>query len=74
VDSYTTMAPFFMYLPTVVEAPTSGEKSGMCAASTGVGTATTMKSARLNWDGSVVTSSRVAAFSSSVETSPVGSQ
>ncbi len=69
-----TVAPFFMYLPTVVEDPTSGEKSGMCASSTGVGTATMMKSAFARSAGSVVTVSCVAALRSSVETSPVGSQ
>src|SRR6478735_8755728 len=39
----------------------------------GAGTATTMKSARCNCAGSVVTSSRVAAAKSAAATSPVGS-
>jgi len=74
VDSYTTIAPFFMNFPTVVEEPTSGEKSGICAASTGVGTATMMKSACARSAGSVVTVSCVAAWRSCADTSPVGSQ
>ena len=63
-----------MYLPTVVDEPTRGEKSGMWASSTGVGTAMMMKSARPIMVGSVLTVSRVAAFRSSLLTSPVGSQ
>ena len=62
VDSYTTMAPRFRFLPTAVLAPTSGEKSGMCASSTGVGTATTMKSASFNAAASVVGFKWAAAF------------
>jgi hypothetical protein len=68
------MAPFFMCLPTVVEEPTRGEKSGMWASSTGVGTATMMTSALPMLEGSVLTVSRAAAFRSSLLTSPVGSQ
>jgi hypothetical protein len=60
-------------LPTDVLAPTSGEKSGACASSTGVGTATTTKSASFRADASVVGMSLLDALSSSVLTSPVGS-
>ena len=69
-----TIAPFFICWATVVEAPIKGAKSGMCATSTGVGTATTMKSARLKSEGSLVGVSRVAARRFSLDTSPVGSQ
>jgi hypothetical protein len=58
-----------MCFPTVVLAPTSGLKSGWRTVSTGVGTATTMISAAARSAGSVVTVSRVAARSSSLETS-----
>ena len=37
-----------MYFPTVVLEPTKGEKSGICASSTGVGTATMTTSAAAN--------------------------
>jgi hypothetical protein len=49
-------------------------KSGWWASSTGVGTATMMKSASPMIFGSVLQVSCVAAFRSSVLTSPVGSQ
>jgi N6-adenosine-specific RNA methylase IME4 len=44
VDSYTTVAPFFMNWPALLLAPIRGVKSGICASSTGVGTATMMMS------------------------------
>src|SRR5216684_113401 len=55
------MAPFFICWATVVEALIKGAKSGMCATSTGVGTATTMKSARRKSEGSLVAVNRAAA-------------
>ncbi len=73
VDSKTTVAPRLRFLPTEVLAPTSGEKSGACASSTGVGTATTMKSASFKAAGSLVGISLVDACSCSVLSSPVGS-
>jgi hypothetical protein len=60
-------------LPTLSEDFTSGVKSGWWASSTGVGTATMMKSASPMIFGSVLQVSCVAAFRSSVLTSPVGS-
>jgi len=53
VDSYTTTAPRLMCLPTDSDDLTSGVKSGWCASSTGVGTATMMKSASAITFGSV---------------------
>ena len=73
VDSYTTMAPFFMYLPTLSLDFTSGVKSGWWASSTGVGTATMMKSASEITLGSVLQVRCTAALRSSLLTSPVGS-
>ena len=73
VDSKMTIAPFFMCRPTVLLAPASGVKSGLCASSTGVGTATTMYSASASVAGSVLTDSWSAAFNSAGDNSPVGS-
>ena len=73
VDSYTTIAPRFMWRPTVSELPIRGWKSGRRASSIGVGTATTMKSASASAAPSVVQLSSVAARSCSEDTSPVGS-
>src|SRR5678816_3403552 len=74
VDSKTTVVPRVICRPTDSLADIRGPKSGWCASSTGVGTATTMKSASLNLRGSVVTDKCRAALSSSRLTSPVGSQ
>ena len=62
-----------MCLPTVSDERRSGVKSGWCAMSTGVGTATTMNSASASALGSVLISSIVAALRSAEDTSPVGS-
>ena len=40
VDSKTTMLPFVRFLPTVRLAPSTGVRSGVWSAFTGVGTAT----------------------------------
>jgi len=45
--------PSFMWRPTLVDEPIKGRKSGMCASSTGVGTATMIMSASANKRGVV---------------------
>jgi hypothetical protein len=73
VDSKTIVAPRFRLRPTASLAESSGPKSGWCALSIGVGTATTMKSAARSAAASVVQRKPVAAASSAALTSPVGS-
>src|SRR6266566_429724 len=67
------VAPRFRCRPTVSLAATKGPKSGWCASSTGVGTATTMKSALPSSAASVVTRSPDEDSNSARLTSPVGS-
>src|ERR1700681_3044599 len=67
------IAPRFRCGPTVSLAARKGPKSGWCAASTGVGTATTMKSAVPRSAASVVTRSPDEDSNSARLTSPVGS-
>ena len=73
VDSYTTMAPRLRCLPTLSDDLTSGVKSGWWASSTGVGTATMMKSASPMIAGLVLQVRCTAALRSALLTSPVGS-
>src|SRR6266576_2842397 len=68
-----TIAPRFMWRPTVSLADSSGPKSGWRAALIGVGTATMMKSACASSAGSAVGRRCRACISSAVVTSPVAS-
>ena len=48
VDSYTTIVPFVKFLPTISDAPITGDKSGVWSIFTGVGTATIINFAFLS--------------------------
>ena len=59
VDSNTTIVPGVIFWPTVLDAPSTGLRSGVVSLFTGVGTATMINFASFNLDASDVNSTVV---------------
>ena len=59
VDSNTTIVPGVRFCPTVLDAPSTGLRSGVLSLLTGVGTATIINFASFNLEGSAVKSTVV---------------